>query len=79
MESIGSKLQHHNKSYRNLNQQTLEEELRISWNRPEISHCDPLVHNSLNFMFGVSKWHFVRKSDVNHLMFYKVSKSVDSV
>ena len=39
VESIGSKLKHHNLPNRNITLEHLEEELIVAWNGPEIPHC----------------------------------------
>ena len=43
VESIGSKLKHHNPPHGNIAIEYLDEELIIAWNRPNISDCDKLV------------------------------------
>ena len=79
VESIGNKLKHHNPPNRNIDLKHLEEELIISWNGPEIPHCDEVVKETIDRMHGAGKWHFYRSSNHGHLKFHKVSKSVDAL
>ena len=72
-------MQHYNKPYRNVGQETLDEETKISWNGPEIPHSDTLVEEALNDMFGAGKWHFMRGSELNKLKFHKVSTVIDNL
>jgi hypothetical protein len=59
VESIGSKLKHHNRPNRNITLDHLEEELTISWNGPEIQHSDSLIKETIDQMHGAGQWHFV--------------------
>ena len=76
--SIGSKLKHHNPPHRNITLEHLDEELIIAWNGPNIPHCDKLVKDTIDTMYGVGQWHFQRVSTASKLKFY-VSKAVDSL
>ena len=79
VESIGSKLRHHNPPNRNLDLDNLAEELTIAWNGPQIQHWDEIVTETIDNMHGASKWHFHRRSHHGALKFYIVSKSVDAI
>ena len=48
VESIGSKLKHHNPPNRNITSEHLEEELIVAWVGPEISHCDIIVKETID-------------------------------
>ena len=79
MESIGSKLNHHNRPNRTVRLDTLEEEVRITWNGLEIQHADPLIKETIDRMHGPGKWHFTRGSRPSNWKFFKVSEAVDNL
>jgi hypothetical protein len=78
VESIGSKLKHHNRPNRNLTNEHLEEELIISWNGPEIQHADDVIKKTIDRMYP-GKWHFTRTSRASKLKFSRVSQAVDKL
>ena len=77
VESMGSKLKHHNKQNRDLLLKSLEDEVIISWNGPKIQHADKLIKETIDSMHGAGQWHFVRTSTAARLKFYRVSEAVD--
>ena len=52
----------------------------ISWNGPKVQHCDSIVKDTLDKMYGKGTWHFVRTCGrQDKIKFYEVSKTVDSM
>ena len=74
-ESMASKIKYFNAPDRKLKLSTLNQEVFISWNRPDLCNADSVIKASLDRHFG-GKWHFVTPSS---LKFYQVSKAVDSL
>ena len=51
----------------------------IAWNGPNIPHCNKLVKDTIDTMYGVGQWHFQRVSTASKLKFYNVPDAVDSL
>ena len=52
VESMGSKLEHHNMEGGKITTEHLNEEVFVAWNGPEIQHCDNVLRGALNRYFG---------------------------
>lgn len=75
VESMGSKLEHHNRPERQISPETVNQAVFVAWNGPEVHHCDNVVRKALNRHFG-NNWHFVMSQPIN---LYKVSQVVDNI
>jgi len=75
VESMGSKLEHHNRPERQMSPETVNEAVFVAWNGPEVHHCDNVVRKALDRHFGKS-WHFVKSHPVKP---YRVSEAVDNI
>ena len=78
VESMGSKLEHHNMEGRRITTEHLNEEVFVAWNGPEIQHCDNVLstRGALNRYFGGKQWHFITSRVVKVLT---ISQAVDSI
>ena len=52
VESLSSKLEHHNMKGWRITTEHLNEEVFVAWNGPEIQHCDNVLRGALNRYFG---------------------------
>lgn len=75
VESMGSKLEHHNRPDRTIHPQSVNEAVFIAWNGPEVHHCDNVVRKALDRHFG-DNWHFVMSHAVKP---HRVSQVVDNI
>ena len=73
VESIRSKLKHHNLPNRNITLEHLEEELIVAWNGPEIPHC-----HERNDRLDAWTWK-VAISTIITCVTFDVSESVDNL
>jgi hypothetical protein len=76
VESMGSKLEHHNKPERHLTPEHVNEAVFVSWNGPEIHHCDNVLRGALERHFCGKEWHFVICQPVKA---HRVSEAVDFI
>ena len=74
-ESMASKLKYHNAPERCLEVDTLNKELFVSWNGPEIWNADSVIHDALDRHFGIIWLSCTPRS----MKFYKASETVDSL
>ena len=58
VESMSSKLEHHNIEGQRITADHLSEEVFVAWNDLEIQHCDNVLRGALKRYFGGKEWHF---------------------
>ena len=76
VESMGSKLEHHNMEGQRITTEHLSGEVFVAWNGPEIQHCDYVLRGALNRYFGGKEWHFITFRVVK---VHTISQAVDSI
>ena len=77
VESLSSKLEHHNMKGRRITTEHLNEEVIVAWNGPEIQNCDiNVLRGALNIYFGGMgvALHYFRVVKV-----HTISQAVDSI
>ena len=56
VESMSSKLEHHNIGGQRITAEHVNEERFVAWNDPEIQHCDNVLRGALKRYFGGKEW-----------------------
>ena len=77
VEGWVSIMEHHSSKRRPLAENSMEEEVVIAINGPDVVHCDGVVKESIRNLIKKDHIHFVRKSD--RIKSWFVSKSVDNL
>ena len=68
LESNVSVFEHHFHKGRNLNEDTMENEMEVAMNGPNLVEADGLLKHSMELYWKGGKWHFIKRTDIRDFL-----------